>query len=862
MFFAILGHVDDEELSKAGSWGAAKRFLIIFLPLLAAIVGITMLVYYTEVKSDRTINEAREANIVSLQRQVVTSDFKSVVSDLMILSEKNELRTMLESGEVTHRRALSEEFLSYSKRKGLYDQIRFLDETGMEVVRVNFNDGKPAIVRENKLQSKGQRYYFKDAFQLEREEVFVSPLDLNIERGEIEQPLKPMIRFGTPVFDSHGRKRGIVLLNYFGAKMIHDLEGAHVSSQGQPMLLNRDGFWLKGPTPEHEWGLMYEDRSDRTFGNAFPEAWHRISGAESGQFYDADGLFTFTTVYPLSEWQKSSTGSGKAFEASAVQLTSKDYYWKIVSRVSPDILNAASRRVLDALLLLDAFLVVLLATGSLFVTRASVRRKQAEEQLQKAKEEAEAATQAKSVFLANMTHEIRTPMNAILGFSQLMQRDPSLTPMQREHLSTINRSGEHLLALINDILEMSKIEAGRTTLNPVTFDLHAFLDDLEVMFRIRTDAKGLQLEMDRTNDVPRYVLTDQGKLRQVLINLLGNAVKFTEEGGVVLRVRTKDERRKTKAQPSSILRPSSLVFEVEDTGVGIAEDEIDKVFQYFEQTQSGIQSEGGTGLGLTISREYVRLMGGGITVTSQVGRGSIFCFDIQVEEGDADAIEARAPQRRVIGMQPGQPEFRVLVVDDKDTNRRLLSSMLSIVGFKVREAANGVEAIDVFEAWRPQLILMDLRMPVMDGYEATRRIKATTKGQTTAIIAVTASAFEEERAVVLSAGCEDFLRKPFREADIFGLLHKHLGVQYVYEEEAAISDAQAVEPAETVALTRESLAVLPAELVEQMRDAAFKGHMSGLIELTDQVAEHDAQLAAALRDLAERYAYDILSELW
>ena len=177
-----------------------------------------------------------------------------------------------------------------------------------------------------------------------------------------------------------------------------------------------------------------------------------------------------------------------------------------------------------------------------------------------------------------------------------------------------------------------------------------------------------------------------------------------------------------------------MVFEVEDTGVGIAEDEIDKVFQYFEQTQSGIQSGGGTGLGLTISREYVRLMGGDITVSSQVGQGSTFRFEIKTEEGDAKNLAEQALQRRAIGLQPGQPEFRLLVVDDKDTNRRLLSSLLSIVGFQVREAVNGAEAIDVFEAWRPQLILMDLRMPVMDGYEATRRIKATTAGQATAII--------------------------------------------------------------------------------------------------------------------------------
>jgi PAS domain S-box-containing protein len=367
----------------------------------------------------------------------IIGDFKSVVSDLMILSAHDELQVMLESDEASHRKALAQEFLVFCDKKGLYDQIRFLDETGMEVVRVNFNDGEPYIVPEDQLQFKGDRYYFKDTFQLEQGEVFVSPFDLNIEQGKIEQPPKPMIRFGTPIFDNHGRKRGIVILNYLGAKMLNDLKRMPVQTSGEVMLLNPDGFWLKGQRPEDEWGFMYEDRSNRTFGNAFPEAWQRISGAESGQFHNPDGLFTFATVYPFLEAQKASTGLGKVFELSAAQLKYREYYWKIVSHVSPEVLSAEPRRVLDRLLLLDAILVVVLAIGSWLLAHASVSRKQAEEILRKAHDELERRVEERTAELSKANvllkreiterkraeeeiqrnYQIQTVLNALLNIS-------------------------------------------------------------------------------------------------------------------------------------------------------------------------------------------------------------------------------------------------------------------------------------------------------------------------------------------------------------------------------------------------------------------------------------------------------------
>ncbi len=373
-----------ETLLQKIPWIVVKRFLIIFLPL-AMVIGITIAAIYSiEAGNEVDIIRSDHFSHANLLAGIVSSDFELVVSDLMILSENQDLQALLADGEAASYQSLTQEFLSFSARKTLYDQLRFLDETGMEVVRVNFNDGQPSVVPPDQLQFKGGRYYFEDAFQLEQGQVFVSPFDLNIEHGQIEQPLKPMIRFGTPVIDSQGQKRGIVLLNYFGAELIQHLhleQEAH-PMLGQAMLLNRDGYWLKGPAPEDEWGFMYPERGDLTFGNVLPETWQRISGAESGQFRNADGLFTFATVYPLLEAWKSSIGSGQAFEPSAAWLEGREYYWKIVLHVPPDTLNAQAHGIRSSLVLLDVGLTMLAAAGSWILARASVNRKRAEREIE------------------------------------------------------------------------------------------------------------------------------------------------------------------------------------------------------------------------------------------------------------------------------------------------------------------------------------------------------------------------------------------------------------------------------------------------------------------------------------------------
>jgi PAS domain S-box-containing protein len=474
-------------------------------------------------------------------------------------------------------------------------------------------------------------------------------------------------------------------------------------------------------------------------------------------------------------------------------------------------------------------------------------RRQAEE-LRLACDSAEAANRAKSVFLANMSHEIRTPMNAILGFAQLMNRDPVLPGRHRENLEIINRSGEHLMALINDILEMSKIESNRINIRPVVFDLDALLGDIEMMFRMRADSKQLAFAVNRQKDLPRWLLADDGKLRQILINLLGNAFKFTEHGTVTLSV---NHERTDTGQ-------IYLKGEVHDTGIGINPAEMEKIFVAFGQTESG-ETAGGTGLGLVISRTYTRLMGGDLTVSSAPKRGTVFSFVILVAEGDAGQRRTKVSRRKVIGLLPGVQKNKVLIVDDLEMNRRLLAAFLGSTGFELRQAENGLEAVEIFRQWTPDIVLMDLSMPVMDGYEAIRRIRSTPAGGEAVIIAVTSSAFADEQHKTIECGADDHLGKPFKEGDLFELLRVHAGLEYLYEEQEAGNGPEA--PMDLATLKSQTSAI-PAELLGPLRDATISADLDTLNSLLDEVAETAPDLALKLREIAARYEYDLLLALF
>lgn len=527
------------------------------------------------------------------------------------------------------------------------------------------------------------------------------------------------------------------------------------------------------------------------------------------------------------------------------------------------------------------------ASGILLLLEEITEHKQAEAALQRAKtaalreaQRSAAASRAKGDFLAHMSHELRTPLNVILGFAQVMGHDQSLHLEHRNHLKIINRSGQHLLGLINDVLEMSKIEAGRIQLHETRFDLHYLLQDLDDMVRAKAQAKGLQLIIQTADDLPQHIAADEGKLRQILLNLVGNAIKFTEAGSVTVRVHPLHSRSVT------------LAFEVEDTGIGIAAEALEQLFQPFTQVNAKDHSEAGTGLGLAISRRFVRLMGGDITVQSTPGQGSRFKFNIQVALAETPPPASDALRGRVVGLVPNQPTYRILIVEDQPENSQLLLELLTPLGFELCCAKDGRAGIALWQQWQPHLILMDLRMPVVDGVKATQTIRALEYDQAkaqgrsrpslaplsapaptaldrqtsnrTKILALTASPFEETKANAIAIGCDDFLRKPIQASLLLEKLAEHLSITYLYQlsDQSAksvdrLGDAELLSPQ----ALGEILAAMPPEWNQHLHELAVKGADRPILELLAQLPTTYIPLVKTVTYWLEDFNFDKIIQI-
>jgi PAS domain S-box-containing protein len=460
------------------------------------------------------------------------------------------------------------------------------------------------------------------------------------------------------------------------------------------------------------------------------------------------------------------------------------------------------------------------------------------EELRLARDSAEAANKAKSMFLANMSHELRTPLNAILGFSSLMRNEQYANSGQRDKLDIINRSGEHLLTLINDVLEMSKIEAGRIQLEITPFDLGGLVRDVVDMMRLRAEEKGLRLMLDQTSKFPRYIKGDEGRLRQILMNLVGNAVKFTIEGGVTIRLGVKSSDR------------DHLCIEVEDSGPGITPDDQMRVFQPFVQLV-GSDTYRGTGLGLAITRHFVEMMDGTINVESMPGKGSIFKVDLPLElptEIEITADKDEMLNGEVCGLAPGQPAWRILIAEDEYDNQVLLQSLMSAIGLETKVAADGEEAVKIFQTWHPHLIWMDRHMPVMDGVEATNHIRQLPGGKEVPIVAVTASVFKEQQQEMISAGMNDLVRKPYRFSEIYECMARHLGAQYIYRD-------QGLEEEAGLELIPSMLTALPEDYRKRLHDALLSLDVDTILATIDELSDTEPALARTLKRLAVNFDY-------
>jgi len=686
-----------------------KYTIYIFSLFLVLLSLFFYMVINVEFEQKKYVLIQKESNILHESMAIIQNEIYQIDQDLFFL--KFLVEDYVNSDMSAE--ALASTFLDFSKAKGKYDQIRYIDKTGMEVLRINKSADRFYAEKKVRLQQKTLRYYFKDTFSLDNNEVFVSPMDLNVENGSIELPYKPTIRIGTPVFNRDGEKVGIVLLNFLGNRineLLKDHYGGAYLDNDNFEVLNKEGYWLISNNEHQKFGFMLPHAE--SFSSQFPQAWEAISSCESGQSEIDGSVYLYQTFHFVKGKQVSSSGSPVPFVGSEEELHYSDQYWKLVNTIDSSTFEKLRSDIITnkkmSVIVVTAFALFL----SCILAYLLQKNKEYLEKLRAKTAEAEQANQYKSQFLANMSHEIRTPMNGIIGLCYLMQKN-NKDPKISDYLSKVDMSAQLLLGIINDILDVSKIEAGMLKIEKIHFDFEEVLENVASIISLKTEEKNIELVFNIPPDTPRYMIGDPLRFGQILINICNNAVKFTSEGEIVLSIEVIE---KTEDQ-------INMKISVKDTGIGMTKEQMDKIFVAFDQADSTVTRKfGGTGLGLTICKNLCEMMGGEIGVDSNYGEGSTFWFTLRLNLPAKD----ESTYLMLKGSFAGK---KVLVVDDNPVTREVFKSYLEVIGFDVSLACDGQEALDFIheapEGTQPDLVLMDWKMPVMDGIRASKAIKTS-----------------------------------------------------------------------------------------------------------------------------------------
>jgi signal transduction histidine kinase/ActR/RegA family two-component response regulator len=720
------------------------------------VLAICGALYLRDARQIDQANRDREVLRVGSLARFFTNEFQRVAADVRFLGEEDALQSYLATGRSAPLDAFARELLHLSRQHPEYDQIRYLDEQGREQVRVMQDGG---IAPRSGLLDRHASPFFAGTMAAGPGEIYVSAFDLYANQGRVEQPFKPAIRLAQPVFDPQGRRRGVLVINYLGTSLLNNLKQMTAANQHRMRVLNAQGYWLHSSHPEEEWGFQVPGRADRTLARSAPDFWRHVAAEPEGQLPYQGGWFTWQHVVP---------GELIAHARSAEPFL-------VVASEFPESERIAALADRRQTFLLVTLVMLAITNGAVWFFLARQRERQrAEHALRLASAAAQESTRLKARFLANMSHEIRTPMNGVIGVSDLLLGTP-LNEEQRSLVGIVRTSAEALLTIINDILDFSKIEAGQLTMESIAFDLADPVDNCLGLLAETARAKGIDLAARIADDVPRRLVGDPGRLHQVLLNLVGNALKFTERGRVDLGV----------AAVAVGGRRTRLRFTVQDTGVGIAPEAQGRLFQPFVQADSGTTRKyGGTGLGLAICRQLVSLLGGEIGLESAPGRGTTFWFTAEFalpETPEAAAREAAPPPPASLALPLDGAEAgrRILVVEDNPVNQHVARLQLQQLGYEPDIVASGREAIAALEGPHPyRVVLMDCQMPDLDGIETTRRIRAREREREAApggvipvfIIAMTANAMVGDRDTCLAAGMNDYISKPVRAADLAGAL--------------------------------------------------------------------------------------------